>query len=794
MIDETPGVRTKKQINGLLYGLLAGLSFALAAWGYDVFLLARSHAALPWLKFLLGGLFSLTVYSLAGWLTVRFEHRLVMLLSWAVAGLSAARVAGHLPFEGIYTVVVGILAPGLGNLISYPFIEKIQMPMRLLYIFVIGMSVFAGLFELSTVDRALGASTPLGRRLPLTLGILLIGLAGIGFDDLVYEPLRTPVVAVDRTIRFAIQSHGQNVDRQLAQERRLYAVDDVQELLVEPRRLIISTYDQELSAVDVLADFNGQLARCTVLFNQPSICQPIEAQNPRAAAPAARQTPVFVQPALTEISTAVSGAPAESTATLPALTETPATALDGPTVPLLPTAEASLPDLTFAPRYTITATVDYDRQAFQGQQRVDYTNAEDVALDRLYFRLFPNGGGSYGDGSLSVTQVLVDSQPTTTNLTLSDSVLEVTLPGLLLPGESTRLDLDFSGKVPVEFGQIAAGYGIYNYSQGVLSLSGWYPILAVYDEQGWNLDPVSSAGDSVYSDIAFYSVDLTVPSALVVAATGVAGERLDGPGTARYRFDSGPARDFYLVMSPDFLVTSQVVDGTRVNSYYLPSHEEAADLVLSVASASLRIFNQQFGAYPYTELDVIDAPMRNAAGVEFPGIILVGSYLYGGTDTTTLIVATAHEVAHQWWYNLVGSNVFTEPWVDEALTTYSSSLYYEFAQSSQAAQSLISYWQNRYDQTVSQGRDDLVTQSLSYFETVSSPRSYGAIVYTKGALFFHALRQEIGDEAFFSALQNYYQNFQYRIARGEDLLDAFNESAGRQLDDFYQEWLYSARE
>ena len=99
-------------------------------------------------------------------------------------------------------------------------------------------------------------------------------------------------------------------------------------------------------------------------------------------------------------------------------------------------------------------------------------------------------------------------------------MLEVRLPGALAPAEGARIDIDFAGVVPLDFAGDNSGYGIYNQADGLLALSGWYPILAVYDEDGWNLDPVSAIGDSVYSEMAFYAVDVTAPSGLVLSATG----------------------------------------------------------------------------------------------------------------------------------------------------------------------------------------------------------------------------------------------------------------------------------
>jgi aminopeptidase N len=230
---------------------------------------------------------------------------------------------------------------------------------------------------------------------------------------------------------------------------------------------------------------------------------------------------------------------------------------------------------------------------------------------------------------------------------------------------------------------------------------------------------------------------------------------------------------------------------TQVNSYYLPGYRASGEQALQIAADSLEVFNTRFGPYPYRELDVIAAPMRGALGVEFPGIILIGLHLYDEPERPEFAVTIAHEVAHQWWYSTVGNDVFDEPWLDEALTTYSSGLYYEEKLGSTYQAGLESYWQDRYDRLLEQGLDDLVTESLSHFEHQAGPAAYGGVVYVKGALFFKALRDEIGDPAFFQALQNYYQTHLFGIARTPDLLDAFETAAGRDLSGFYQSWLYS---
>jgi aminopeptidase N len=150
-------------------------------------------------------------------------------------------------------------------------------------------------------------------------------------------------------------------------------------------------------------------------------------------------------------------------------------------------------------------------------------------------------------------------------------------------------------------------------------------------------------------------------------------------------------------------------------------------------------------------------------------------------------------VAHQWWYNLVGNDVFAEPWLDEGLTTYSSGVFYQKKFGEEAYRGLVSYWQSGWDELVKDGKDGVVTQDMQYFESLGDPRVYSRVVYTKAALFFTALREAIGDQAFFTALQEYYLDNQYQVATSADLLAKFEEAYGQQLDGLYEAWLYSKK-
>lgn len=785
----------QKGITGLVYGLLAGLGFAFFAWGIAAFRLAGAHASAPWLQFFLGGLLCMAVGGMAGWLTARSDNSLIGVLCWLAAGVFFALIAGHLPFEGL-SLSVPLFTPELQDT-SYPYPENMRSRMVVVYILVVICSGLAGALENVIVDASRSTSTPVAGALTLLLVIPFFALAGWVVSDYVIQPLTDPLVAVDDLLQFSFQVGDGPVDPKVSAEKHYKALGAIKHLIREPYQLYLGGYDSTFfESFTVYINFAGQWANCTVFSNMVGVCKP---GTPFAEPPPA-PTPAAGAPSISG-----SNHPAEPH--IPAGTDTSTVAASpsaaGPdaapggerTIGKLPDQAAALvisqdqlpESLRYAPHYQLALDVDYDGLKFQGQQNLDYTNTEDISLDRLYFRLLPNSKKAYGDGRLDVTQVRLDGQALQTRLSQVDTVLEVSLPEPLVTGASINLELDFDGCVPRDFGADDSGYGIYNFSDGVLALSGWYPILAVYDEGGWNLDIPSAIGDSVYSETAFYDVTVNVHPDLVVAATGVEVEQ----GENGLRFVSGPVRDFFLMMSPDFQVSSQEVGGTRVNSLSLPGHRAAGEMALKIAADSLAIYNDRFGAYPYKELDVVDGPMLNAAGLEFPGIVMVASNLYEETDQPYFTVTTAHEVAHQWWYSVVGNNVFTDPWLDEALTTFSSSLYYEDTGSSFALQAMLDNWKHRVSDAVEAGLEAQITQPLEYFEQPGRERSYGVTVYTKGALFFDALRSEIGDQAFFAALQEYYQRYKFQVARPQDLLDAFESSAGRQLDDFYRSWLYS---
>jgi aminopeptidase N len=150
---------------------------------------------------------------------------------------------------------------------------------------------------------------------------------------------------------------------------------------------------------------------------------------------------------------------------------------------------------------------------------------------------------------------------------------------------------------------------------------------------------------------------------------------------------------------------------------------------------------------------------------------------------------TAHEVAHQWWTIVVGNGQINEPWLDAALTQYSTMLYYEKAYGKQRADGIVyGVFVSTYESLRRMGRDLPAGLPANAYP----PDLCWDIVYDKGALYFHELRERVGDEAFFELLRTYYARHRYQIATADSFLGTVEEITGDPQLDLYETWITGA--
>ncbi len=499
--------------------------------------------------------------------------------------------------------------------------------------------------------------------------------------------------------------------------------------------------------------------------------------------------------------TVIAAAPPATSTPLPPPTETP-TPTPTPIQPPVPTPVVDLSDRSIytanlkpafagdvdavpnAPHYFIQADLlPGEVPVVRGVQRVRYTNQEEVALDAVYFRLYPNLPAY--NGSSEVGGVIVDNQWASTGLEYDDSALRVELAAPLAPGSVADITLWFTATLPTSVVAGTAGSGLYGFQGNVYDLAGFYPTIPVYDDEGWNLEITATFGDSTFTDAAWYQAELTLPGAQEVVSAGTVVERTpNSDATDTWRIVAGPVRAFYAAASDAYTFISEDVEGTTVRSWYQPGGETGAQTALYYTTGSLPVFNRLFGEYPYNELDVVAMP-TTGFGMEYPGVIDLAQSFYG-EGGGAYAVATPHEVAHQWWYNLVGNDQPDEAWLDESLANYAVYLYYEdVAWQEMMDGTMNNIFLYRYNAAQNLGIDRPVAGPVTGFDA----SNYINIVYSKGPLFFHAVRERMGDEAFFAAILDYAQTHRYGIAYPDDLLAAFRRHTDAEIDDLYRFWI-----
>jgi len=419
----------------------------------------------------------------------------------------------------------------------------------------------------------------------------------------------------------------------------------------------------------------------------------------------------------------------------------------------------------------------------------------------------------------------------------SPSVILVRPSSPVAPGAQLRFELDLQGTMPeieddrltmmaqgfeglaaLEGGSATAGdYGLVAHGADIGSLASFYPVLARRARGAWVTDDGGTMGDLSTDSPHHVRARIVVPEDMVVASSGVevaVADVADATGRAPRKevtIHAAAVRELAILVSPRFSTSECTVDGVRVRSFFLRRDASAGREVGEAACESFRVFTRRFGPYPFTELDVVEAPLvGGAGGVEFSGLVTVALMFYrsaleGGGGGLGMLGAlgalggggdpqggagsaaagmgsidqmtgsmrefvTAHEVAHQWWHGLVGSDSRAHPWVDESLAQYSAMLYveerYGRARADEEGERQVAM---NYRMMRIQGQPDgIVDRAASAF---GSPIAYAGLVYGKGPYFYRAVRTLVGDAPFFAGLSSYVSALRFREASPDDVVD-----------------------
>ncbi len=429
---------------------------------------------------------------------------------------------------------------------------------------------------------------------------------------------------------------------------------------------------------------------------------------------------------------------------------------------LVESQQPVLSGLPGASVYHLALEIAPDLSTVDGAQEVLYTNTESEPLDRVALHLLPNLLG----GEMTLSAVRIDGAEVEPDYGEGEGSITIPLAPALAIGASVVIGVDFRVRVPQE---LELNYGVLANASGVLAYAHGYPMVAVFDSKGWNLEIPPPYGDVTYADASFYLVRVRAPVDLVFCGSGSEIARSESGGQQEVLLAAGPARDFFLAASRAYRIATKAIGNTTLRSCSAEGTEARADQTLEIAGRALKFFGEQYGDYPYTELDVVTTPTY-ALGIEYPGAFALTDRLYSATpdfgdqpEKDLLEWVTAHEAAHEWFYNLVGNDQLEDPWLDEALSQFATLQYAADRYGEDGAAGMRASFYGRWDRV---GREPIPIGKPveAYDET-----AYSAIVYGRGPLFFEALETQLGEAQFDEFLRAYTAAFSWQEAMPQDL-------------------------
>jgi hypothetical protein len=478
--------------------------------------------------------------------------------------------------------------------------------------------------------------------------------------------------------------------------------------------------------------------------------------------------------------------------------------------------------------FTIDVTLNDKEHTLNGFEKIEYYNNSPDTLTFIWFHLWPNAfkndKTAYTDQALQngSTEFYFSSREDkgyinrldfkVNNVTaqLEDhpqhiDIVKLVLPSPILPHQKATITTPFHVKLPYNFsrgGHVGQSY----------QATQWFPKPAVYDKNGWHPMPYLDQGE-FYSEFGSFDVRITVPSNYVVAATGVlqnadekewlksrssftwtpvkkaeknaygqlkkvkeqSPESANETKTLQYR--QANIHDFAWFADKRFIVnydTCRLASGVTIDvyTYYTEAVKKEWEKSVQYAKNAVRHYSELVGEYPFPVVQVVAGPESIGGGMEYPTITIISPM----ENKRTLDKVIAHEIGHNWFYGILGTNERKYPWLDEGLNSYYDASYEE------------KYYKRKdnlfrvlFETKAAGNSDQPITTSSEKFEQLN----YGVIAYYKTAEWLRYLETQLGTEAFNKAMQEYYRRWQFRHPQPEDFKRSIAESSGRNLDSVF---------
>lgn len=375
-------------------------------------------------------------------------------------------------------------------------------------------------------------------------------------------------------------------------------------------------------------------------------------------------------------------------------------------------------------RYQLTADVDYDAGRIAVTETVVITNASRLVVGHLDFSVL-----AHAFGEMTVSRVRIDGIYASYSYT-NPANLRVALGYNLRPDESAVATIEFVDTPSADSSDSQKNR--LSLVDGLMQVSAWYPVLS--DGHG-----LRSPGDSQFTASSNYRVTIRHPAGVVVAAPGT----LVASSTTTKVYTLDNAREYAFAVDASFeRATSTSASGVKVVVFHRPG-ALGIPKALASASAAIDTFSANLGPYPYSRIVVVQSTMAKT-GQEYSGLVFVGSAFLRNADVIE------HEIAHQWWYGIVGNDQLHDPWLDESFTEFTGHYFFN--------PDIPDYCSSRK-----------VDSSVYDFPNLAAPvtrldcDSYDQTIYYKGGWFLDGIRARMGTANFLVALRAMQSEYRFRV-------------------------------
>jgi len=505
--------------------------------------------------------------------------------------------------------------------------------------------------------------------------------------------------------------------------------------------------------------------------------------------------------------------------------------------------------------YEIEVTLNDKTHELDGFITITYTNNSPNSINKIPFLLYPNAYASDNTafakqqlenndvdfyfsneamrGGINNFSFTVNGKAAT--FALDDEHIDIgylTLNNSLNNGETIKIQTPFKVKIPNNFSRLGRDRESYQITQ-------WFPKPAVYDNDGWHAYPYLTQGEFYY-EYGNFDVKITLPKNYVVAATGDLqtaseidflnqkvketqkitnfDERAIGfnsnlfPASSNemktVHFIQNDVHDFAWFADKRFHVLNGEVhlnDGRTVNTYayFLDKEINLWKDAVKYINQSVEFYSEKVGNYPYNVCSAVQGALIAGGGMEYPTITIIGGI--GSAQTLDRIIA--HEVGHNWFQGIIGSNERVHPWMDEGINSYYETRYMNFhwpdlglleSRTTVDRAKLLgldgfkSSYQNELGYLVKCRMH--TDQACSLHSAEYTNANYGLIVYAKAALAFKYLESYLGTKVFDKIMQQYFANYTYKHPQPEDLKALFDANTKKDLNWFWQDVLGSSKQ